>query len=115
MCNHPQQYDKALRLCKQAIGDVHTLACRIHFNTAICFQRAGKWDKSYDKYREAYLVAKELFGESHSKTKSVADFLKEEHNQKIARGRKDEEVLALKDGDQKEKFWDTSLAFLFVP
>ena len=61
--------------------------------------RDAKWEKSYDKYREAYFVARELFGDSHRRTKSVASFLIEDHNQKIARQRNDQDILNLRGDD----------------
>lgn len=82
-----QLYKEALDIVLSLVGELHVMAIRLYFNTAINLEAQEDFGKAFDYFLKAYQVCEELYGESHPRTQRPLDSLYEDRYQDIANER----------------------------
>lgn len=75
--------------CKACCGVEHHLMVRALFNDGTEYEREKKNDKAYQRYRDAYLLSKHIWGSGHSETTDYLNVLKESKYADIAKKKKE--------------------------
>jgi nephrocystin-3 len=68
-------YTETLRRCEQLKGVNCPLMCRLCFNMGVVHGRANEHVKSYVCRKQAYIIAKRIYGPEHKKTEKYKTFL----------------------------------------
>lgn len=75
--------------CKACYGVEHHLMVRALYNDGTEYEVEKKYDKAYQRYRDAYLLSKHIWGSGHSHTIGYLNVLKETKYADITKKKKE--------------------------